>query len=43
MSKTNKFSFVGKYKVWTHCELIKLTESGVHSLDLDCVGFNVYM
>ena len=45
MSKTNQFSFIGKYKVWTHLELIKLTESGGTILDLDVhfAGFNVNM
>ena len=40
-----KFSFIGKNKVWTQLELIKLTESGGTILDLDVhfVGFNVNM
>ena len=40
-----KFSFIGKNKVWTQLELIKLTESGGTFLDLDVhfVGFNVNM
>ena len=28
MSKTNQYSFIVKYKVWTHLEVIKLTEFG---------------
>ena len=35
MLKTNRFSFIGKYKVWIHLELKKLTESGGTILDLD--------
>ena len=45
MSKANQFSFIGKYKVLTHLELIKLTESGGTILDLDIhsAGVNVNM
>ena len=45
MSKTNQFSFTVKYKVWTHFELIELTESGETILDLDAqfAGFYVNM
>ena len=45
MLKTNQFSFIGKYKVWAHLELIKLTESGGIILDLNVhfAGLNVNM
>ena len=34
MLKTNQFSFIGKYKVWTYLNLIKLIESGGTILDV---------
>ena len=45
LSKTNQFPLIGKYKVWTHLNLIKLTEFGGTFLDLDVhfAGLNVNM